>query len=155
MIEIIKAEERHIPDICNLWLEFMRYTGNGDPFFTVNEGSKAGFEKDYLRPHMEPEKNLVLVAMDGDKMVGYLHGEVKDVPHYIHGQIGFVQHLFVTEAYRRRGIGERLYNEIIKWFRSRDIKRVHLDTIVANKVANSFWRKHGYMDFQKTLHRNI
>ena len=155
MIEIIKAEERHIPDICNLWLEFMRYTGDTIPYFTVNEGSKAGFEKDYLRPHMEPEKNLVLVAMDGDKMVGYLHGEIKDIPHYIHGQIGFVQHLFVTEAYRRRGIGEKLYNEIIPWFRSRNIKLVHLDALVGNKVANSFWRKHGYKDFQKTLYRNI
>ncbi|MBN1176859.1 MAG: GNAT family N-acetyltransferase [Dehalococcoidales bacterium] len=155
MIEIIKAEERHITAICDLWLEFMRYTGDSDPFFIVDEGSKAGFERDYLRPHMEPEKNLVLVAMDGDKMAGYLHGEVKDVPHYIHGQIGYVQHLFVTEAYRRRGIGEKLYNEIIQWFRSRDIKRVHLDALVKNKVANSFWRKHGYKDFQKTLYREI
>jgi len=155
MIEIIKAEERHIPDICNLWLEFMRYTGGTIPYFTVNEGSKAGFEKDYLRPHMEPEKNLVLVAMDGDKMVGYLHGEIKDVPHYIHGQIGFIQHLFVTEAYRRRGIGERLYNEIINWFHSRNIKLVHLDALVKNKVASSFWRKRGYKDFQKTLYLEI
>ncbi len=57
MIEIIKAKEHHIPDICNLWLEFMRYTGDSDPFFAVDEGSKAGFEKDYLRPHMEPGKN--------------------------------------------------------------------------------------------------
>ena len=155
MIEIIKAEERHIPDICNLWLEFMRYTEDNQPFFTVKEDSKVGFEKDYLRPHMESEKNLFLVAADGEKMVGYLHGEVKDVPHFIHGQIGYVQHLFVTEAYRRRGIGEKLYNEIIKWFRSRDIKMVHLDALVRNKVANSFWRKHGYMDFQKTLYRQI
>ena len=155
MIDIIKAEEHHIPYICDLWLEFMYYSGDIVHFVTVNEGSKAGFDKDYLRPHMEPEKNLVLVAMDGDKMVGYLHGEVKDVPHFIHGQIGYVQHLFVTEAYRRRGIGERLYNEIIKWFRSRDIKMIHLDALVKNKVADSFWRKHGYMDFQKTLYLEI
>ena len=152
MIKIIKAEEEHIPAICDLWLEFMQYTEDNQPFFIVDEGSKAGFEKDYLRPHMEPEKNLVLVAMDGDKMVGYLHGEVKDVPHFILGQIGYVQHLFVTETYRRRGIGEQLYNEIIKWFHSRDIKVVHLDALVRNKVANSFWRKHGYRDFQTTLY---
>lgn len=155
MIKIIKAEEHHIPAICNLWLEFVRYTEDIQPFFVVNESSKADFEKDYLRPRMEPERNLVLVAMDGDRMVGYLHGEVRDVPHFIHGQIGYIQHLFVTEAYRRRGIGEKLYNEIIKWFRSRDIKMVHLDALVRNKVANSFWRKHGYRDYQKTLYREI
>lgn len=155
MIDIIKAKECHIPDICVLWLEFMRYPDDSDPFFTVEEDSKAGFENDYLRPAMESEKSLVLVAIDGEKMVGYSHAQVKDVPHYEHGQIGYLQHLFVTETHRHQGIGEKMYNEIIKWFHSQDIKRVHLEVLVKNEVANSFWRKHGYMDFLKTLYRHI
>jgi GNAT superfamily N-acetyltransferase len=106
MIEIIKAEERHIPDICELWLEFMRFTPDIEPFFTVTEDSKVGFENDYLCPAMESEKSLVLVAVDGDKIAGYSHAEVQDVPNRP-GQLGFVHHLFVTEAYRRRGIGEK------------------------------------------------
>jgi ribosomal protein S18 acetylase RimI-like enzyme len=154
MIEIIKAEEQHIPDICNLWLEFMRFPDDIEPFFVVQEDSKTGFEKDYLRPHMESEKSLVMVAIDGNKMAGYSHAEVQDIPNRPR-QIGYIHHLFVTEAYRRRGIGERMYNEIITWFHSRDIERVHLVVYVRNPVADSFWRKHGYMDFEKTLYRNI
>jgi len=155
MIKIIKAEGHHIQDICNLWLEFMRYPDDSDPIFAVQDDSKAGFEKDYLRPAMESEKSLVQVAIDGDKMVGYSHAEIQDVPNSKLPQIGYVQHLFVTEAYRRRGIGEKMYAEILKWFHSQDIKRVHLVVYVRNPVADAFWRKHGYMDFQKTLYRQI
>ncbi|MBA7621728.1 hypothetical protein ES703_29094 [subsurface metagenome] len=155
MIEIVKAEEHHIPDICKLWLEFMRYPPDSDPFFTLQDGSKAGFENDYLRPAMESEKSLVLVAIDGEKMVGYSHAQVQDIPNYKLRQVGYVRHLFVTKAYRRRGIGEKMYNEIVKWFHSQDIERVQLEVFVNNAVAVSFWRKHGYMDFQHTWYRQI
>jgi len=48
MIVIIKAEERHIPDICKLWLEFMRFSHDIDPIFATRDGALPGFEKEYL-----------------------------------------------------------------------------------------------------------
>lgn len=155
MINIIKAGEHHIPDICNLWLEFMRYTADIDPHFTMREKTSAGFEKEYLRPAMESEKSLVLIAYDGEKAVGYARAEVQDVPNNRLRQIGHLDHLFITETYRRRGIGEQVYAEILGWFQSKGIERVQLDVIIHNAAATSFWRKHGYKDFQKTLYKQI
>jgi ribosomal protein S18 acetylase RimI-like enzyme len=155
MIEIVRAEERHILDICNLWLEFMQYSADIDSFFTLRDGSTSGFEKEYLRPAMESENSLVFVALDAEKVVGYSHAQVQDIPNNKLRMIGHIQHLFITKSYRRQGIGEKMYAEILKWFHSKGIDRVELQVIVKNQIAYSFWRKHGYMDFQNTLYRQL
>jgi hypothetical protein len=71
MIDIIKAEERHIPDICNLWLEFMQFSQDIDPIFKPRDGAVPFFEEEYLRPVTKSKNSLVLVALDGEKVVGY------------------------------------------------------------------------------------
>ncbi len=156
MIEIIKAEERHIPDICNLWLEFMRYSEDIDPIFALRDGPVPGFEKEYLRPVMQNKNGLVFVALDRKKTVAYSNSQVQEPPSVAtRKKWGLIDHLFVTKDYRRRGIGEKMYAAILKWFHARDINRIELQVIVKNEAAVSFWRKHGYLDFQNTLYRQF
>jgi ribosomal protein S18 acetylase RimI-like enzyme len=66
---------------------------------------------------------------------------------------GYVHDVFITASYRRRGIGEKMYAKILEWFHSKDIDRVELQVIARNQVAYSFWKKHGFTDFQNTLYR--
>jgi ribosomal protein S18 acetylase RimI-like enzyme len=156
MIKIIKAEERHISDICKLWLEFMRFSEDIDPIFAPCDGAIPVFEKQELRPIMKSENNLVLVAIDGEKVVGYSFSLINKTSGLEkRKKFGYVHDLFITKSYRRRGIGEKMYAEILKWFHSKDINRVELQVIVKNQMANSFWRKQGYMDFQNTLYKKI
>ncbi len=156
MIKIVKAEEHHIPDICILWLEFMRYSENIDPIFTPRDGALEVFEKKYLRPVMKDNNSLVLVALDGEKVVGYSYSLIND-PSDLEKfrQVGVIHDFFITADYRRRGIGEKIYNEILKWFKSRDIDRIELQVIAKNEAACSFWRKHGYGDFEHTWYRQF
>jgi len=156
MIEIIRAEESHVSAIGKLWLEFMRYSEDIDPIFALRDGAVPGFEKEYLRPAMQNKNGLVLVALDGKKTVAYSYSQVQEPPSVAtRKKWGLIEHLFVTKDYRRRGIGEKMYEEILKWFHSQDIDRVELQVILKNEAAISFWRKHGYMDFQNTLYRQI
>ncbi len=154
MIKILKAEECHIPDICKLWLEFIRYHADIDPFIAPPDNAAAGFEKEYLRPAMRSEMSLVLVALDGEKPVGYSCAEEKTIP-YNSQKYGYIDHVAVTAAYRHRGIGEKMYGEIITWFRSRNISRIQVQLMAENQLADSFWRKHGFKDYQYTLFKQI
>lgn len=156
MIEITKAEEHHIPDICKLWLEFMQYSEEIDPVFAPEEGAIPVFEKQELRPAMQNIDSLILVALDGKKTVGYSYSLIiRKSPLGKRKKSGLVHDLFITKEYRRHGIGEKMYYEILKWFHAAGIDRVELQVIVKNKAACSFWKKHGYMDFQNTLYRQI
>ena len=156
MIEIVNAEESHVTDICILWLEFMQYSEDIDPIFAIREGIIPVFEKEYLCPAMKAENSLVLVALDRNHVVGYSYSLILE-PGNLNKRkkYGCIHDLFITKDYRRRRIGEKMYDEILKWFHSEGIYRVELQVIVKNKAAVSFWRKYGYMDFQNTLCRQI
>src|SRR4030042_4055363 len=156
MIKIIKAEERHIPDVCKLWWEFMKYSEEIDPVFAPEEGVIPVFEKQELRPTMQNKDSLILVALDGKKTVGYSYSLIiRKSPLGKRQKSGLVHDLFVTEDCRRKGTGEKLYAEILKWFHSQGVDRVELQVIAKNKAGCSFWRKHGYGDFQHTWCREI
>jgi ribosomal protein S18 acetylase RimI-like enzyme len=156
MIEIIRAEERHIHDICKLWLEFMRYSEDIDLIFALRDGTLPVFEEKYLRPAMKSENSLVLVALDGERVIGYSYSLIIDPSDLMERKkYGNIHDVFITAGYRRRGIGEKMYNKILKWFHSQEIDRVELQVIAKNEAAVSFWRKHGYMDFQNTLYQQI
>jgi GNAT superfamily N-acetyltransferase len=156
MIEVVKAEESHIKDICRLWLEFMEFSKGIDPIYKPRQGALPVFERDYLRPAMNSESSLVLVGVDGKKVVGYAYAVVNEPRNPVEKAThGYIHDMFVTEAYRRRDIGGKMYNEIIKWFKSKGIKRIELEVIEGNKYAESFWKKQSYTEFTHRLYREI
>ncbi|MGA9695319.1 MAG: hypothetical protein WBQ62_02795 [Dehalococcoidales bacterium] len=55
MIEIIRAEEKHVTAIGKLWWEDMIFHQNIDHIFTPREGATLGFEENYLRRLMKSE----------------------------------------------------------------------------------------------------
>ncbi len=156
MIEIIKAEENHVPDICQLWLEFMRFHGDIDPIFTPRDGALPVFEEKYLRKEMKSDNNLILVALDGKRVVGYSFSQIIDPSDLLaRKNYGYIHDVAITADYRRNGIGEKMYDEILKWFHSRGIDCVEVEVTVKNRVAYSFWKKRGFTDYKHTLYRQI
>ena len=155
MIEIVRAEERHISDIGKLWLEFMRFHQDIDPIFTPRDGAVIGFEEYQVRPLMKSEDGLVLIALDRGRVVGYSLSEMRSSKGLKLEKFGSVHHVAVTASYRRGGIGEKMLGEIMKWFQSKNIDRVELEVLARNQVAYSFWKKHGFTDYRHRLYRQI
>jgi len=155
MIEIRRAEERHINDIGNLWLEFMRFSQDIDTIYAPREGTVPVFINDYLRPVINDENSLVLVALDGGRAVGYSYSLISEPSDLVkRGRYGLIHDMFITAGSRRKGIGDKMFDEIIKWFHSNGIDRVELEVIVNNPAAYSFWEKHGFTEFKHTLFRH-
>jgi len=156
MIEIIRAEEKHVTAIGKLWWEFMIFHQNADHIFTPREGSTLSFEENQLRRLMKSPNGLVLVAVDNGKVVGYSLSEVRDsTPGFRHEKIGFVHDTAVTASYRREGIGQKMLTEILAWFQTKKIHHVELQTASRNIVANSFWQKQGFGVYMHTLYKEI
>jgi len=155
MIEIVRAEERHISDIDKLWLEFMRFHQDIDHIFTPLDGAVPGFEEEQVRRLMKSEDGLVLVALDSGRVVGYSLSEIRSSRGLELETFGAIDHVAVTASYRRRGIGEEMLSEILKWFQSRNIDRVELEVLAKNQVGYSFWKKHGFTDYRHRLYRQI
>lgn len=70
MIEIVRAEEKHLPEIGKLWWEFMLYHQDIDPWFTPLDDATPGFLESYVRGrYMKSENGLVLAAVENGKVV--------------------------------------------------------------------------------------
>jgi ribosomal protein S18 acetylase RimI-like enzyme len=156
MIEIVKAEEKHVADIGRLWWEFILFHQDIDPIWTPLEGSIPGFIENHLRRFMKSEDGLVLVAGDKGKVIGYSLSEIRrNSPGLKREKYGYIDEMAVTANYQRRGIGEKMLAEIMRWFQSNDIKRVELGTTTQNLVGNSFWQKQGFTIYMNTLYKNV
>jgi ribosomal protein S18 acetylase RimI-like enzyme len=156
MIEIVKAEEKHVTAIGKLWWEFMMFHQSIDHIFTPHEGSILGFEENQVRRLMKSADGLVLVALDGPKVVGYSLSEIRAAsPGFHREKYGYIHDTAVTASHRRNGIGEKILTEIMKWFQSNNIQRVELGIAAKNQVAYSFWQKQGFEVYMHTLYKEI
>jgi GNAT superfamily N-acetyltransferase len=156
VITIIEAEEKHIPDITRLWKEFIQFHVDIEPIWIPAEGAEDGQREEQTKPLMASEKGLVLVALDGDEVIGYSLSEIKDPPPgSSRSEYGYIHHMAVTEKYRRTGVGEMMFDEILKWFKSKSMDRIELDITSKNYVSGSFWGKLGFEEYMRTLFLEI
>jgi GNAT superfamily N-acetyltransferase len=156
LIKIIEAEEKHIPDITRLWKEFIRFHIDIEPIWIPNEEAEDGQREEQMKPLMASDKGLVLAALDGDEVIGYSISEIKDPPRgSTRTEYGYIHHMAVTEKYRRTGVGEQMFDEILKWFRSKGMDRIELDITSKNHVSRSFWGKLGFEEYMRTLFLDI
>ena len=154
-MEIIPATDGHVPQIVALWKEFENYHGTLDPYFSTRADGHIIFEK-HVKERIESEDALVLVALDGDKVVGASHARIdKYPPVYKNETYGYVGFMAVKDNCQRQGVGEQMLSEIFKWFKSRGIHRVELRVRVKNELGYSFWKKHGFRDYEHSLFKEL
>ncbi len=82
-------------------------------------------------------------------MVGYVLG-YSHFAFYANGRLGWVEELFVNEAFRRHNIGNSLMREFESWCRERQCQLVAL----ATRRASQFYRSIGY-DESATYFRKL
>jgi len=156
MIEVVRAEEHHVSDIGRLWWEFIQFHEEIDTWFTPREGSIPGFQKHLVDRFMRPENGLVLVALDNRKVVGYSLSEVREPsPGMKQQRWGYIDQLAVTAGYRRKGVGQKMFVEILAWLKSKGVNRVELEVTAQNAIGYAFWRKHGFQDYMHRLYLEI
>lgn len=85
--------------------------------------------------------NLVLVAIDDEKIIGFLsaqRGVPKRIKHTAYIVVG------IREKFRGKGIGSKLFFELDMWARENNITRLELSVISSNNVAKHLYEKNGF-----------
>ena len=86
-----------------------------------------------------------IVAVDDERIVGYVlfRDDENDRLH--------LRQLFVGEAWRRQGLGNRLVQACLGSPATR--RRTRVEVLVGNTVGLAFWRSIGFADYSITLER--
>jgi GNAT superfamily N-acetyltransferase len=89
--------------------------------------------------------STLAVAREGHAVVGFAHGAISLLPPYLGGlAVGKVHHVFVDEAHRAGGTGQRLVFELDRWFAERGASSVELQVLCENESAIRFWKGRGF-----------
>jgi ribosomal protein S18 acetylase RimI-like enzyme len=105
---------------------------------------------------IKKETTQVLVALHRDRVVAYSIAETHQRPPlFEQNECGLISDLAVKSSYRRKGIGEKLLQEMLKWFAARGLRRIELRVLSANEVGYNFWKKQGFRDYMHILYLDV
>jgi ribosomal protein S18 acetylase RimI-like enzyme len=103
-----------------------------------------------LRTVVESDAASLLVARDGDDIVGMLTLIVFRSPTGVRGR---VEDVVVDESARGRGVGEALVNEALRRARDRGARTVDLTSAPTRKGANRLYEKTGFRRRETNVYR--
>ena len=142
-LKIRRADESDIPVLLMLAEEFMSEV-------EVTREKRMAILRKALR---NPDYELVVAELDGD-IVGFIDQWI--VHDFAHGaKLGYIQNLYIASKHRRKGIGSRLLEEIMRSAEKKGVLEIHVVTEFENKAAISLYRKHGFVGESLQLEREF
>ncbi len=154
-VNIREAVMEDVPAIVEIWKELMDFHKELDAIFSR---SATGHERfaEFLTSNMEKEDSCVLVAADGEHIVGYCQATISKYPTVlVREKYVEIFDMAVTEKYQRLGIGRMIIDVLRRWYADKDVDRIELKYLTANKSAEEFWTKMGFKPYLKTAFLEI
>ena len=116
---------------------------------TSFEVEKPAFDNSFMEI-LNNSASICLIAENGNTPIGYLLGF--DHPaFYANGRVSWMEEIYVSDDFRRKGIGGMLTNEFEKWCTERKSKLIGL----ATRRASDFYKSLDYEEsatfFRKLL----
>ena len=150
-MRIREANRSDLPEIVELWKEFMDFHSDLDHFYTRAEDGSDNFQK-HLEGQVESDDAALLVAEDSGRIIGYAKIGISQYPPVFEmDEYGLISDVAVAEEYRRKGIGQALYEASTKWFTDKGLTRTELRVATVNNVALGFWSKMGFKPYMTTM----
>jgi GNAT superfamily N-acetyltransferase len=127
-----------------------------DPSRYVSTPAAEQVIERWIEENVRDDRSVVLVAREGDEIVGYALGVIlENTPVVPHQFYGFVSELAVTESWRGRGVGQALLADAERWFREKGLSVVELHVSAKNPDAVRFWEREGFSDYIYRMRKEL
>lgn len=103
---------------------------------------------------MADAERPIFVAVDGEKVVGYIFGiitETKDSTMLVDMKTIHLDDVCIDENCRKMGIGGLLMEYVTEWARSVGCNRMDLDVWEFNDGARRFYEKYGFVTQKRRM----
>jgi GNAT superfamily N-acetyltransferase len=87
----------------------------------------------------------IIVATEGDIVVGFSYGSIKMLPSYFGGILtGYWEAMFVKPEYRNMGLSDRMTMQLINWWMERGVSVYEGERLIANEYASRSFERLGF-----------
>ncbi|MEN8181306.1 MAG: GNAT family N-acetyltransferase [Myxococcota bacterium] len=151
--QVRTAELADLEALVGLWIEITRHHQAFDPLFTLREDAE-GEIRALLSGLLGDPQAAIFVFDEGGGVVGMSCARIDRAPPILREvERGEITDLGVARERRRRGIGRRLAEAALHWFRARGVERVEVRVAARNPEGQAFWRELGFSDHMSVLTR--
>lgn len=154
-VAIRKALVSDLDSLLVLCAGLVQYDSQYDPTLSDGWASSAEAKELFTSRITEPD-GIVLVAIVGDKIVGYLLGGLVEASSYRKVKVlAELEELFVLDEFRRYSIGAKLIAQFDLWCQERHPDRVHVVVSGSNAKAIAFYKRHGFYEYNAVLEKTV
>jgi len=109
---------------------------------TPEAKARAG---DELAEQIASSDALVVMACGaGGEPIGMAVGQVQRQEKYEPNVSGMIRRVYVSEGWRRRGVGQAMIRGLLGFFREKGVEKLTLRYIPGNMEAEGFWSSLGF-----------
>lgn len=133
MIKIIPYSKKYkkevISLILNIWENEFDYKGVERPdIYNIPEFYQKNIDSNFW------------VALSDNELIGTV-GLIKKS-----GNSAFLKRMAVKKEFRNQGLGEKLFQTILKFAKKHNIKTIYVGTVPENTEAIKFYKSHGFKE---------
>jgi len=101
-----------------------------------------------LAKNLKQNNTVFFIAKEKGEILGYSGAEIKNNPaSFKFKKRGCMFNLYVKPKYHGKGIGKKLINETMKWFKKKRISDLMIMVYNNNKKAHKIYNKFGFKDY--------
>ena len=155
-MKIREAKLEEVGQIADLWQELALHEKKIDPTYSgITKNARGKFLR-FIKKKIKDRNSRLLVAIVDDKITWYIFGRVKERPPVSKlKRIGYISDCFVIEEFRGKGIGGKLVQRMLAWFRTKKLNHVELGVISKNKLGLTVWKNLGFKEYGKIMRKKI
>lgn len=144
MVKIVvrSATANDADAIAQMWQALVEFHTKIDPDLPPEAPNGARrYARRILERIDDPLTRVFVAEVDGN-LAGYVLGVVVDLVPEMFSQepSGFLADIYVSDAYRRAGVGGALVRALTDWFNSRGLKYFEWHVSAQNAAGVAFWR---------------
>jgi GNAT superfamily N-acetyltransferase len=131
------------------------YAFDARRFMRPGDGLAEGYAE-FLEAESSRRSVRVLVAEEAGRIVGYAYAAIEPLSwQELREEAGIIHDIFVDDAVRGRGVGARLVEAAIDWFREQGMPRVIIHTAEQNAAAQHLFDRLGFRRTMVEMTREI
>jgi ribosomal protein S18 acetylase RimI-like enzyme len=152
-LQIRHARKNDLGAVADLIVRTKRLNNEFDPLFAVVPDAKTRAEGHVLTSIGAPDK-LLLVAVEGQKVVGVLRAEMRERLFYEPHKEGFITDFYILPEYRRKALGNGMIQRASAELTKLGAQIIVADVPAQNEIANRFYAKRGFRSLTNILGRS-
>jgi len=149
-IIIRRASINDLAAVCELSQLLFDYERQFTDEFNMS-WSHAKEGQEFFTKRIKSRKSFVLLAQDGNKLVGYILITLEKFSWRAFNPIADVVNLSVSHKYRGKGIGTTLFQKAKKLAIKRGAKRMSVSALTQNTRTLKFYQRQGFGNFNVTM----